>query len=179
MNLARKCKLIGLVVGLILSGCTSAQDLPTPDKIGEKERMRVITGKQAAGVVNRMHGQSVATEANVIVEYGKGENKDLLYISRYADPKEAQKAFDLMIEKMAAAKKSSFSHLMPLGKYGNKVYITLGMGAMHLKKLKSMRNQAYVAVHYIYSSGPFLLWLQTLQSFGDTLPPPLLGLYPL
>lgn len=179
MNLARKCKLIGLVVGFILSGCTSAPDLPTPEKIGEKERLRVITGKQAAGVVNRMHGQSVATDGNVIAEYGEGEKKDLLYISRYADPKAAQEAFDLMIEKMAAANKSPFYHLMPIGKYENKVYITLGMGAMHPKKLKSMRNQACVAVHYIYSSGPFLLWLQTFQSFGDTLPPQLLGLYPL
>ena len=69
MNLARKCKLIGLVLGLILSGCTSAQDLPTPDKIGEKERMRVITGKQAAGVVNRMHGQSVAADLSVLWGY--------------------------------------------------------------------------------------------------------------
>lgn len=163
MNLARKGKLFGLVVGLILSGCTSAPDLPTPEKIGEKERLRVITGKQAAGVVNRMHGQSVATEANVIAEYGGSEKKDILYISRYADPKEAQKAFDLMIEKMSAVPKSPFHHLMPMGKYENKVYITLGMGA----------------VHYIYSSGPFLLWLQTFQSFGDTLPPPLLALYPL
>ena len=150
-------------MGFILSGCTSAPDLPTPDKIGEKERLGVISGKQAARLVNRMHGQSVATEANVIAEYGEGEKKDLLYISRYADPKAAQEAFDLMIEKMAAANKSPFYHLMPIGKYENKVYITLGMGA----------------VHYIYSSGPFLLWLQTFQSFGDTLPPQLLGLYPL
>ena len=163
MNLTLKCKLFSLVVGIILFGCSSSPDLPTPEKIGEKERLRVITGKQAAGVVNRMHGQSVATEANVIAEYGGSEKKDILYISRYADPEEAQKAFDLMIEKMAAAKKSPFFHLMPIGKYENKVYITLGMGA----------------VHYIYPSGPFLLWLQTFQSFGDTLPPQLLGLYPL
>ena len=163
MNLARKCKLIGLVVGLILSGCTGAPDFPTPEKIGEKERLGVISGEQAARVVNKMHGQSVATNANVIAEYGKGEKKDLLYISRYADQKTTQEAFDLMIEKMAAAKKSPFYHLMPIGKYKNKVYITLGMGG----------------VHYIYSSGPFLLWLQTYQSFGTTLPQELLALYPL
>ena len=163
MNPALKCKLFILVVGIILFGCSNSPDLPTPEKIGEKERLRVITGKQAAGVVNRMHGQSVATEANVIAEYGGSEKKDILYVSRYADPKEAQKAFDLMIEKMAAAKKSPFFHLMPMGKYENKVYITLGMGG----------------VHYIYLSGPFLLWLQTFQSFGDTLPPQLLAIYPI
>jgi hypothetical protein len=163
MNPARKCKLIGLVVGLILSGCTGAPDFPTPEKIGEKERLRVITGKQAAGVVNRMHGQSVATEANVIAEYGGSEKKDILYVSRYADPKTTREAFDLMIEKMATAKKSPFFHLMPIDKYQKKAYMTLGMGA----------------VHFIYQSGSFLLWFQTYQSFGTTLPPQLLAFYPI
>jgi hypothetical protein len=35
------------------------------------------------------------------------------------------------------------------------------------------------AVHYIYPSGKYLLWLQTFQSFGTELPPQLLELYPL
>ena len=86
MNRAQKCKLIGLVVSLILTGCTSAPDMPTPEKIGEKERLRVISGEQAAQVVNKMHGQSVAADENVIAEYGAGEKKDILYISRYPDP---------------------------------------------------------------------------------------------
>jgi hypothetical protein len=163
MNSARRCKLIGLVISLFLSGCTGAPDLPTPDKIGEKERLRVISGEQAAQVVNKMHGQSVAANENVIAEYGQGEKQDLLYISRYADPKAAQGAFDLMIEKMAAAKKSPFFHLMPIGKYQKKAYMTIGMGA----------------VHYIYPSGSFLLWFQTYQSFGTELPPKLLALYPI
>ena len=68
-----------------------------------------------------------------------------------------------MIEKMAVAKKSPFSHLMPIGKYQKKVYMALGMGA----------------VHYIYPSGNYLLWLQTFQSFGTELPPELLALYPI
>jgi hypothetical protein len=51
---------------------------------------------------------------------------------------------------------------MPLGKYENKVYFTLGMGASH----------------YIYLSGRYLLWFQTFQSFGDLLPQQLLEFYP-
>ncbi len=163
MNSALKCKLFSLVVGIILFGCSSSSDLSTPEKIGEKERLRVISGEQAARVVNKMHGQSVATDGNVIAEYGEGEKKDLLYISRYADPKAAQEAFDLMIEKMAVAKKSPFSHLMAIAKYQKNAYMTLGMGA----------------VHYIYQSGSFLLWFQTFQPFGTTLPPPLLAFYPI
>jgi hypothetical protein len=67
-----------------------------------------------------------------------------------------------MIEKMVSAKQGPFFHLMPLPTYKNKVYFTLGMGARH----------------YIFVSGNYLLWLQTLQSFGDELPPRLLKLYP-
>jgi hypothetical protein len=163
MNPAKKFKLIGLFVGIILTGCSSTVDLATPDKMGEKERLHVISGSRAEKVVNRMHGQSVATDANAIAEYGSGEKKDILYISRYADPKAALKAFELMIEKMAIAPKSPFNHLMPIGKYQKKVYMTLGMGA----------------VHYIYPSGNYLLWLQTFQSFGTDLPPELLALYPI
>ncbi len=163
MNLSRKSKLIGLAVGLILSGCTGALDLPTPDKIGEKERHSIVSEKEATRVVNRMHGNSVATDANVIAEYGKGEKKDLLYISRYADPKSAQKAYESMIEKMATATKSPFYHLMPLEKYQKKAYMTIGIGA----------------VHFIYHSGSFLLWFQTYQSFGKTLPHQLLDIYPI
>lgn len=149
------------VIAFFIIGCSSSVDLATPDKIGEKERIRVITGKQAAQVVNKMHGQSVATDANVIAEYGR-EKKDLLYISYYADESQAKEAFDLMIKKMAAAKKGPFFHLMPLNKYENRIYFTLGMGASH----------------YIYRSGRYLLWFQTYQSFADRLPQQLIMLYP-
>jgi hypothetical protein len=162
MNVKPNPKIIGFVFIIFILGCLRAPDLLTPEKIGEKERVGEITGKQATRVVNKMHGRSVATDANVIAEYGR-DQKDLLFISRYSDQTEAQKAFDLMIEKMAAAKNGPFFHLMPLGQYDNKVYMSLGMGAMH----------------YIYLSGKSLLWLQTYQSFGDKLPSRLLELYPI
>jgi hypothetical protein len=160
-----KCPLksISLLMIAFLVGCTnSTPQLPAPQKIGHKERSRVISGKQAARVVNKMHSQSVAADANAIVEYGK-EKKDILYISYYEDQNQAGKAFDLMIDKMVSAQKGPFFHLMPLPTYKNKVYFTLGMGARH----------------YIFVSGNYLLWLQTFQSFGGELPPQLLNLYPL
>ena len=142
-------------------GCSNSADIASPERIGEKERVRIVDGNQAARIINRMHNQSVAADANVIAEYGK-EKKDLLYISYYTDQKQAKKAFDLMIDKMAAAKKGPFFHLMPLPTYTKPVYFTLGMGARH----------------FIYQSGNYLLWLQTYQSFDDKLPPRLLKLYP-
>ena len=146
---------------IVLLGCSTSADIASPEGIGEKERVRVVDGNQAARIINRMHNQSVAADANVIAEYGR-EKKDLLYISYYADQNQAKKAFDLMIEKMAAAKKGPFFHLMPLDTYTKPVYFTLGMGARH----------------YIYQSGNYLLWLQTYESFDDKLPPRLLKLYP-
>ena len=150
-----------LMLLIVLLGCSSSADIASPEGIGEKERVRVVDGSQAARIINRMHNQSVAADANLIAEYGK-EKKDFLYISYYADQKQAKKAFDLMIEKMAAAKKGPVFHLMQLNTYTKPVYFTLGMGARH----------------YIYQSGNYLLWLQTYQSFDDKIPPRLLRLYP-
>jgi hypothetical protein len=155
-------KFLSLIFFIFFLGCSNSIQLPTPEKIGDKERSRVISGKQAARIVNKMHGQSVAADANAIVEYGR-EKIDILYISYYEDQNQAGKAFDLMIDKMASAKQGPFFHLMPLPTYKNKAYFTLGMGAGH----------------YIFLSGKFLLWLQTHQSFGGELPPQLLNLYPL
>ena len=159
MNTKSKLLIVGLAI--FVWGCLQATGIRTPETIGVKQRMRVISGDQAAAVVNKLHGGEVAGDDNVIAEYGGGK-KDLLYITFYGDPQVASNAFDAMIAKMRAAKNSPFFHLMPLQKYRNRVYITLGMGA----------------VHYIYASGNFLLWLQTVQSFGDQLPQQLLELYP-
>jgi hypothetical protein len=154
---------LNIVLISLFWGCSeSTTQLPAPQKIGHNERSRTISGNRAAEAINKMHGQSVAADANAIVEYGR-ENKDILYISYYEDPNRAGDAFDLMIEKMAATKQGPFFHLMPLANYNNKAYFTLGMGARH----------------YIFVSGNFLLWLQTHQSFGGELPSQLLDLYPL
>jgi hypothetical protein len=151
-----------LMIALLVGCANSTPQLPAPQKIGQNERTRTISGNQAANIINKMHSQSVAATANVIVEYGK-KKKDVLYISYYEDQNQAGKAFDLMIEKMASAKQGPFFHLMPLPTYKNKAYFTLGMGARH----------------YIFLSGNYLVWLQTFQSFGGELPPQLLNLYPL
>jgi len=150
-----------VLVWIALFACSSTTEIPTPEKIGEKDRVNLITGAKATTVVNKLHGSTVATGGDVIAEYGR-EKKDLLYITVYHDGENARKSFNLMIEKMRAAKGGPFSHLMPIKKYNGNVYMTLGMGS----------------VHYIICSGNYLLWLQTDQSFGIALPPRLLQLYP-
>ncbi|MBW1891369.1 MAG: hypothetical protein JRI93_12810 [Deltaproteobacteria bacterium] len=161
MNLKSLLKLLCPILIIFCLECSNSTQLPTPEKIGDKELFRVISGKHAARVVNKMHGQTVAADVNVIVEYGM-KKKDFLFISYYRDQNEANDAFNLMIEKMASSKKGPFLHLIPLTAYNNKVYFTLGMGTGH----------------YIFLSGKYLLWFQTYQSFGERLPPQLLKFYP-
>jgi len=146
---------------VVVVGCANTTEIPTPEKLGEKERGNLISGSEAAAIVNKLHRSKVATGGDVIAEYGRAK-KDLLYISVYAEVEKARDAYDAMIRKMGAAKGGPFSHLVPIKQYDGKVYMALGMGA----------------VHYIIWSGNHLIWLQTYQSFGTTLPPRLLALYP-
>ena len=154
-------RLIGILLVSTFIGCSNSSPIQTPKMIGEKERTGILSGKQAAVVVNKLHGRVVAADANVIAEYGR-EKKELLYITRYKDEKEAAESLDLMVSKIAAAENGPFFQPVPLSKYENNAYMTLGMGA----------------VHYIYISGNSLLWLQSYQSFGTSLPPRLLDIYP-
>ncbi len=161
MRLNNHIRNIVVLFSLALLGCSAPSHLETPEKVGEKERTKIISGEKAAHVVNRMHGLSVAPDASVIVEYGQGK-KDVLYISRYRNQDDANKILHLMVGKIASAEEGPFFHLMQIRKYKDKVYMTLGMGA----------------IHYIYLSDNSILWFQSYQSFGTALPPQLLKLYP-
>ena len=161
MRLNDTSKYTVLLFSLALLGCSAPTNLETPERIGGKERTKIISGAKAATVVDKLHGLSVAPDASIIAEYGQ-ENKDVLYISRYSNRNEANESLNLMVGKIAAAEKGPFHHLMQIRKYKDKVYMTLGMGA----------------IHYIYLSDKSVLWLQSYQSFGSALPPQLLKMYP-
>ncbi|MCK4753807.1 MAG: hypothetical protein KAS58_01160, partial [Calditrichia bacterium] len=104
----------------------------------------------------------VAPDENIIAEYGE-DQKDLLYISYYKDEDQARDAFILMISKMMKTDQGPFSHIRALPDYGEKVYMSIGMGA----------------IHYIYYSSNYILWLQTYQDIGRELPEDLLSFYPI
>jgi hypothetical protein len=104
MTVKPKRNIIVFILLIAIFGCSRSADLPTPDKIGEKERTKQISGKHAAQVVDKLHGRPVAADTNAIAEYGR-DKKDLLFISNYRNQTEAQKAFDSMIENIASAKR--------------------------------------------------------------------------
>jgi hypothetical protein len=161
MRLNNHIRNLVVLFSLVLLGCSAPAHLESPEKMGEKERTKIISGEKAARLVNKMHNLPVAPDSSIIVEYGRGK-KDVLYISRYSNQIEANKTLDLMVGKIAAAEKGPFFHLMQIRKYKDKVYMTFGFGA----------------IHYIYLSENSILWFQSYQSFGTALPPQLLKMYP-
>ena len=96
MNLKTCLVILNVVVWIVVFGCSNAAQIQTPEKIGEKDRLNLITGAKATAVVNKLHGRTVTTGGDVIAEYGRGR-KDLLYITDYTDREKAKKSFNLML----------------------------------------------------------------------------------
>jgi hypothetical protein len=154
--------LVFIIMVIYGYSCTNNDGIATPEKISEKKRTNLISGDEAVKVIDKMHGLSVAPLENVIAEYGE-DPKDLLYISLYKDENQAREAFIQMVSKMMKAEGGPFTHIRALPDYGEKVFMSIGMGA----------------IHYIYCSSNYILWLQTYQDIGRELPDELLSLYPI
>jgi len=151
-----------LLLFLTIIQCSNTTEIKTPLKIGAKNRTKIITGKEAANLIDKLHNLKVSPQNNLVAEYGS-QDPDILYISEFTENREAREAFDTMLEKMKQNKRSPFSHVMTLSKYDHKVFMALGLDA----------------IHYIYFSGPFTLWITTYQKFGMDIPLDIVELYPI
>jgi len=151
--------IIFIILGI---SCAKKERITAPERISEKKLVDVISGDEALKIIDKLHGLSVATLENVIAEYGE-DPKDLLYISWYKEEDQAREAFISMISKMMKVENSPFTHIRALPDYEEKVFMSIGMGA----------------IHYIYHSSHYILWLQTYQDIGRELPDELLRLYPI
>jgi hypothetical protein len=156
------CKILLPVAffAVLIGGCETP-DVKTPEVIGEKKRTNIIVGSEARDAIDKLHGLNVATQKNLIAEYGD-EQKDLLYISIFENSGQAGKALELMTRKIAHSKNGPFFHVMRLKDYSGDAFITLGMGA----------------THYIFQSERSLIWFQTYQNLGPEIPEVLLNIYP-
>ena len=156
-------KLIIIAFAFLLSACTTSDELPLPQEIGSLKLISSKSDTEAVKDINELHGVDVATQKNVIGKYGSdSENFDLLYVSMYSDSIACKNSLDKMIAKMKQAENSPFFHLMAMPEYNNRLYFTIGMGAFH----------------YIYTSGNYLIWLQTYQPMGREIPANLKEIYP-
>ena len=153
--------LIAIAIAMAATACQESVDSLVPSEIGEKVQQRIISGEEAAQVIDELHTFSVAKIKNIIAYYDD-KNEDILYLTWYESAETAAEDLNTMITKMSSNEDSPFYHLMPLSSYDDKVYMTIGMGA----------------IHYIYLSGKRVLWFQTHQSFGMELPESLLSMYP-
>jgi len=162
MSLHKSIFSVLLAIVIWSNGCAKKERMAVPEKISEKKITKLLVGDEAVKVIDKLHGLEVAPDENIIAEYGE-DPKDLLYISYYKDEDQARDAFILMISKMMKTDQGPFSHIRALPDYGEKVYMSIGMGA----------------IHYIYYSSNYILWLQTYQDIGRELPEDLLSLYPI
>jgi hypothetical protein len=154
--------LVLTISSIYIKSCNNQDILPTPDIVGTKARSKIFSRSESLEAINKLHGLSVATQNNIIAEYGT-DPKDLLYVSFYQNPDSAGIAFKEMIRKIAHNKKGPFFHLIQLNKAGKNVFFLMGMGASH----------------YVFISGNFIIWFQTYQSFGKEIPESILSYYPL
>ena len=67
-----------------------------------------------------------------------------------------------MISRMLESSEGPFTHIRSLPDYQDDVYISIGMEA----------------IHYIFRSTNYILWLQTFQEIGRELPSSVINLYP-
>jgi len=161
--IVHKSKLLIMFIIFIQDlGCYQNEEISVPEMIHEKKLTKLISGDEALKEIDKLHGLTVAPAKNIIAEYG-GDPKDLLYVSWYKEEDQARDAFISMISKMMKSEKGPFSHVRALPDYEEKVFMSIGMGA----------------IHYIYYSSHYILWLQTYQDIGRELPDELLSIYPI
>jgi hypothetical protein len=104
---------------------------------------RVIQGKDATVIINRMHGKTLDDCENIIAHYGSTDAKNILYLSVYENPEKAKTSLMKMAMKMAAG--STVFKPLTHGKMGAGVHFeTEGMGCKH----------------YFYRVDNILIWWQ-------------------
>ena len=162
MILSKIITLSIFLLAFIYVNCSKQNDIDVPEKIVEEKMTKLISGDDAVKIIDNLHQLDVTPEKNIVAEYGE-DPKDLLYISKYSTEAKAKESLELMMSKMIEADTGPFTHIRTLPDYDKKVYISIGMGA----------------IHYIYNSTKYVLWLQTYQDIGRELPDDLLKQYPL
>ena len=90
----RKFKIISI---LILTGFLSLISCSTdnnfkylPQKLGNLSQTRVIQGKEATDIINKMHNKTLDDCKNFIGYYGSNDFKNILYVSVYESAEKAK-----------------------------------------------------------------------------------------
>ncbi len=146
-RLARKGKTFYMLLAVFFFFVcpSSAQDITKellPASIAGMELKEVVSGEEAARIINRMHQGEVATHSDFIAEYRGEPGEATYYLSLYEQPEQAV----LAMEDMARVMKKEghgFSHLMSRVHNDKVFYMALGQGQ----------------AHYFFARGVELVWL--------------------
>ncbi len=149
---AELAAVLALAVALPACGRT-----PLPPRLAGLARSRIVTGQQAARLVQRLHGRRVATASFSVAEYGR-RGQLRVWLARYRDFPTAYRDFQRMLDAMRR-QVTPFQPPREDPRQQNR-FVTVGNGAHHL----------------LWVSGPCLYWLEgdpeTLFAAAHDLPEP-------
>ena len=151
----RRFKIISI---LILTGLLSLISCNTdnnskylPQKLGDLSQTKVIQGKKATDIINKMHDKTLDDCKNFIAYYGSNDSKNILYVSVYANAEKAERNLKNMALKMSNGSSvfSPLAHTI----IGDYIYFeTEGMGLKH----------------YFYRTDNILIWWQVEPDKAET-----------
>jgi hypothetical protein len=116
--------IISLVVHLLSSGKR------VPPQLGQLSLVRTISGADATGLVNKLHGKRVSPRENVVATYGGEGVEATLYLSYYASADSAALVAAAMAQRITAGI-PPFDHFRMFEEGKNPVYMCLGLGQAH------------------------------------------------
>jgi hypothetical protein len=124
---------------LMLSVPAQAGDLSSlmPEKVGDLNRIQLITGSEAQAEVDKLHGKSLPSEASVVARYARlqdvaSKHPAEVWVSRVESAKEARRQTGVMVHKMLGNPRSPFKNPKRIDHKDIAVYRFEGMGQIHL-----------------------------------------------
>ncbi len=120
-----------LALAILLVGCEKSKVLAKlfPSKIDGYKLEKVISGKKAMEMVNKLHGKKINAKAAWVAYYVSEKNpkeKVTVWVSEAPSAKEATNQVEVMMAKIEK-KPMPFYHVMKMGD----VYVFSGLGQRH------------------------------------------------
>ncbi len=132
---------LALLLPLVLSG-QSARDPVLPPTLGSLKLANKLTGRDAQGMIDRLHDKSVTPVNSVVGHYAAAAGEATLYVSVYRMDAEAASTFKKMADRIRT-RNQVFTHYQERSFWGQTVARCYGLGQ----------------AHYFFSRNNHLYWL--------------------
>ena len=159
----RRFKFISILIlaGLLslISCSTDNYSKHLPQKLGNLSQAKVIQGKKATNIINKMHDKTLDDCKNYIAYYGNNDSKNILYVSVYESVEKAKTNIMNMAMKISSGS-SVFSPLTYSG-MGNETPSGMGHDA-------HFETDGMGLKHYFYRTDNILIWWQVETDKAET-----------